>query len=511
MFRKLLYTSIAVAIISIGGFLTLKTPENKKTLRVAFPVARKALSYEPTNIQLGYEYIFLENVFSTLIEMDATGTLQPGIAEKAEWINDELRLTIRSDLKTASGKTIDADDVLFSLKRLLVLTGNTHGNFKDLICPNSDLKSIEDQCSGLRQEGRYIYLSVGEKKPFLIPMLAAIDFAIIPKSSCDPKTLAIADLKETSGPYYVTSDDGNGNIELQLNKNHYHAADNIPQNIRLVPVEPTSQETSLQALINNKVDFLTTIDNAKSDELIPLANSNSDYSLHTTMKIRTVVLIFTGRGLKELSLEERRFISEKIQLAFSQIYEHSPGYEKREEFFPNFSDGGLTDEQQSEISLLKNAKKSEPRKPIKIGLMKRGGFNTWADAIKEKLPQAECIHEKSPPDLQKDLKPEEIPHAFIASTDTGFKEDISLISYSLNAGFLGLKKNERSKWLTEYMGTDDRTKRMSKLKALHFDALKNIVIVPMMASPYAAIARKPWKPELSELFANNQLWLIKIH
>lgn len=266
----------------------MKKQEVSRTLRVAFPVARKSLSYEPTNIRLGYEYIFLENIFSTLVEMDTKGVLQPGVAEKAEWINNELRLTIPEGIRTASGLPIDASDVLFSLKRLLVLSGNTHGNFKDLICPEAELKSIEDECKGLRQEGRYIFLSVGERKPFLLPMLAAIDFAIIPKSSCDPKTLEIINLRETSGPYYVASDDGAGNIELRLNPHHFHASKEIADKVLLVPMDPKNQRESIQALLDNRVDLLTTVDTSKADDLIPLSSCfrlSKARSLHGTWGI----------------------------------------------------------------------------------------------------------------------------------------------------------------------------------------------------------------------------------
>ena len=488
----------------------MKKQEVNRTLKVAFPVARKSLSYEPTNIRLGYEYIFLENIFSTLVEMDTKGVLQPGVAEKAEWINNELRLTIPDGIRTASGLLIDASDVLFSLKRLLVLSGNTHGNFKDLICPGAELKSIEDECKGLRQEGRYIFLSVGERKPFLLPMLAAIDFAIIPKSSCDPKTLEIINLRETSGPYYVASDDGAGNIELQLNPHHFHASQEIADKVLLVPMDPKNQRESIQALLDNRVDLLTTVDTSKADDLIPLAESHPEYSLHTTMKIRTIILVFTERGQRELSLPERKYISEKVRGVFAKLLEHSPGYERQTEFFPALSEGGLSKSQQESLEILNGKASTVPQKNFRLGIMKRGAFDTWADPIRVQLPQADCYLEQTPPDLQKDIKPENMPHAFIASTDTGFMEDISLISFSLNAGFLGLPKKERDKWLATYMSMDNRTERIAKLKDLHFNALRDFIVVPTMASPYASLVRKPWRMEFSDLFANNQLWLIKI-
>lgn len=104
-----------------------------------------------------------------------------------------------------------------------------------------------------------------------------------------------------------------------------------------------------------------------------------------------------------------------------------------------------------------------------------------------------------------------MPHAWIASTDTGFMEDINLITYTLNAGLLGLSKAERTSWIADFMATDDKAARIAKLKELHYQALAEPAIVPLVASPYAALVRKPWKMELSELYANNQLWRIKLH
>ena len=507
--KRVLTTVLLLFLILAGGGLSMKQFSKNRTLRVAFPVQRKSLSYEPTDIRLGYEYIFLENVFSPLVEIDPKGSIQPGVAEKADWINDELRLTIRDNLKTASGTLITAADVVFSLKRLLVLSGNTHGNFKDLICPGHTLKSVDDDCPGIRSDSNFVYLNAKERKPFLLPMLAAIDFAVIPKSSCDLVTLAIVNFKETSGPYFVSDDDGNGNIELKLNTNHYHAANDIADTIKLVGMDSKIQGASLKALVDNQVDLLTTIDTVKADELIKFVKKDSEYSIHTTMKIRTMALVFTERGEKEFTAAERRYIGERINTAFLKIYNDSPGFEKREEFFPSLGEGGLTKEQHSKLVAIRSSGSVAPKQSIRIGLMKRGSFEAWQKPILDELPLADCYHESGPPDLKKDLKPEDMPHAFVVSTDTGYKEDIGLISFSLNAGFLGIKKSAREKWLANYMSINDKNVRVQKLKELHYEALASPIIVPFMATPYAALVRKPWRMELSELYANNPLWLIK--
>lgn len=125
---------IIIGAVLAGGVFMSKQQSGiqdvHSLLRVAFPLDRAVTEYEPTNISIASEYIFLENVFSPLVEMSESGAITPGVAETIHWENDKLILTIRKDLKTRSGRNVTAEDVLFSLKRLLVLTGNTHGNFK---------------------------------------------------------------------------------------------------------------------------------------------------------------------------------------------------------------------------------------------------------------------------------------------------------------------------------------------------------------------------------------------
>jgi len=211
-------------------------------LKVAFPYAKPARFYEPTRIHLSPEYSFLENTYSTLVELSPEdASVQKGVAESWEWINDELVFTIRKDLKTIDGLPITAQDAEFSLKRLLVKTQNTHGNLKDLVCGAASIKSIDVVCEGLRSSENKLFLKVSGKSIFILPMLSGIDFAIIPKSSVALKTLDIIDYRNTSGPYYVEKDSEEGKIQLVANQNHYHYSKDIPQKIKLVPTSPSNK------------------------------------------------------------------------------------------------------------------------------------------------------------------------------------------------------------------------------------------------------------------------------
>ncbi len=507
--RSIIFFLVVVSLL--GGYFVMNSKKaQNRILRVAFPADFKAQHYEPTNISIDYEYIFLENIYSTLVEVDTKGTIVPGLAERIFWEDDELHFKLKTNIKTASGMPITIDDVVFSLKRLLILSGNTHGNFKDLVCSGEELKSITQDCPGIKASGDTLILSSPNRKSFLLPMLAAIDFAIIPQKSVNSETLAIENYQETSGPYFVEADDGKGNIKLKLNQFHYHATDDIAQEIQLIPFTSKIPSESLKALVDRRVDLLTTVDTARADEQIKFVNEQPEFTSHITQKIRSHLLVFTEKGFKSLSLEERRYIANHVRSAFQEIYGQSPGFEPRAEFFPSLGEGGLTKEQLIQMEKLNQLQGQKPNKKFKLGLIRRGGIDPWANPINKNLPEAECYFENNAPDLKKNLTFDETPEAFIVSTDTGFMEDISLISYSLNAGLLGLSKKERDTWLADYMATEDKALRLTKLKTLHFNALSQVWIAPLMASPYSATIRKPWKFNLSDLYANNQLWLIKM-
>jgi MarR-like DNA-binding transcriptional regulator SgrR of sgrS sRNA len=501
-------------LLIAGGFMGLKDQFQPRptTLRMAFPSANKIESYEPSNIRIAYEYLLLENLYSALVEIDPkTGQLLPAAAESFSWIGDELHLKIRDDLKTLSGRPITAKDVVFSLKRIIILAKNTHGNFQDLVCPGVELKNVHEDCPGIEYKGNTVILKPGGKKTILLPMLAAIDFAILPETSVDPKTLAITNYRETSGLYYVANDDGNGHITLKQNPGHFHASKDIAETVELVPFNAKAGESALALFEKGLVDHIPTTNSGKIEDLISYSSTREDVQVHATMKIKNFVLIFTDKGRKRLSLEQRRWLGEKIRESFLEIYSGTPGYQGSREFFPALSEGGLSDLQRKEMDAVNEAIKPMELPSLDVALLKAGDIDQWAKPILRRVPGLNLFLSRTIPDLHTYSNPSEMPDAVIAGTDTGFMEDINLISYSLNAGYLGLEKSKRAAWIKHYMETSSKEERIESLRDLHFSALRNADIVPLVISPFVALSRKPWRMELSELYANNQLWLIKNH
>lgn len=480
-------------------------------IKVAFPYNRPAKFYEPTRIHLAPEYIFLENTYSPLVEVSPKdASLLPGVAESWRWDGEILALKIRDNLKTVDGISITAKDAEFSLKRVLVRTGNTHGNFQSLVCGAAQIKTVNDDCEGLWTEGNTLFIKVMGKSAFILPMLSGIDFAIIPKSSVDPKTLDIIDYRNTSGPYYVETDNEEGKILLKRNPNHYRASNDIPETIRLVPVDKANKTASLDLFEKGDVDFVTTIDGAKPEDVIAFSRNHSNSVLHSTANIRTVVLVFTERGLKELSDKERLVIGKRVKDALWPYFSSLPGYEVADQYFPSFSYGSLDD---STIQKLKAELPTDDLnlggKRLKLTTVRVGDIAALRPLLEKAVPGIQVEEGANVPAFSKYERPEDMPYVFIGGPDTGYHEDISLISYMLVSGTFGMTKGERASWLAKYMAIPEQEDRLKMLKEIHEESLRKGVLMPLASCPYVALAKKGWKIELSRLFANNPIWLVK--
>lgn len=511
MIKKIAWA--AVAALTLGGIVTAgfhQLKSDSTALRVAFPSGRKDLNYDPAKIHFAYEYLFLENVYSPLVEMDKNGNVVPGLAESYKWEGNNLHLTLRSDMKTADGHVITARDAEFSLKRLLVLASNTHGNFKDVVCPGITLKTVEEKCPGISVQGNTLVLNAGNKGDFLLPMLAAIDFAVIPQHAVDPATLEMKDFTETSGLYRFESMMADGTIRLIQNQNHYHAVQGVAKEVHLVQLDRSIRNQALRLFENNEVDHVMTSNMSQIEALLEYAKKeSSSVNAHATMNIRTTHLVFTERGWRELSDQQRASIGAAVKGAFTEIYKNRTGYEIANDFFPAAGAGGLDAEQEQMLGERKHDDKNASGIHFRLGLIKAGDLEEWSKPLQQVVPGAVIYREEGIPDLKSYDKSDDVPHAFIASVDTGFREDIGLITHAMSAGYLGFTKEERAEWLTNYMQTPEKTDRMKKLRKLHYNVLAQSILVPLVVSPFVALARKPWRIELSPLYANNQLWLIK--
>ena len=384
---------------------------------------------------------------------------------------------------------------------------NTHGNFKDLICPDPSFQRIDDECSSISKgsDGKTLLLKTNSRRDFLLPMLAALDFAIIPQKSVDPKTLKIIDYRNTSGPYYVTEDKGDGNIILKANENHFLYSPDMVREIHLVSTRRNGQNLALELFKNDEIDHITTIEGLKVEDEKVLRNIQSNF--HHTIYINSRRVFITEKGLQRIPLKRRLAFAKSIQRSFHDFYDSTEGYRPSREFILPFGGGGLSDE---EIAFLDQTMSSVEMdlsgEGIRVDVLNSYGKDTHI--IKANMPHLTVKKGNGIPGFTS-LADEDMPDYILSSTDSGFLDDIGFLSYSMSAGSFGLSREEGEKWLREYMNIDNKNERGKKVKELQLNALIEGRMIPLVTSPYIAVIRKPWTMNFPEIFANNQLWKIR--
>lgn len=497
-----------------GGILIFRWSEgkmksvNQDVVRVAFPRQESPLQYEPANIQFAYEYIFLETIYSPLVEYDEHGEIQPAVASKFWWDNNELHLAIREDLKTADGYQIGTDDVVFSLKRVMLLGGNTHGNLTGLLCSGQPLNSIDQVCPGIRVQGQTVILSPQHPTPFLTAMLTGIDFAIVPRRSTDPSTLKIIDMRNTTGPMYLETVSPAGEVHLKANHTHFNFKSDQPKEIVLIPAaDPRTKESrAIEMFDSGKLDLVTTIDSAAPEDILQYHLSHSDATtFHASMDIRIFLMRFSNVARDAFTLEERFAIGHKVVKALREAFNNRKSIKPTDQIVPAFGEGGLDSAVVSALRERVTDISIDRSKAMRIYLIRLPDVEIFKRSLTEIFPNATFV----------DSNQQKLPNwgdddsdLILSGPDMGFVEDISLYSYALKGGIFRAPEGA-DKWLSDYMKNMNKEERIDMIRKLHLYNLEQGFAFPIFASPYVAMARSPWQITLPKMFANHPLWRIK--
>jgi hypothetical protein len=505
---------LVLAGLAVGFFFRNHEIAMESYLRVAFPYDRPVSFYDPARIRLSPEYTFLENTFSPLVQFTPGGELVSAVAGEFFWQGNDAIFRIRPNLRTIDGRIINAFDVEASFKRLLILKGSSHGDLGDMLCPGLTLRTLNDYCPGMNvtESGATLVLTFAEKKLFLFPMLAAIDFAVIPKDSIDPKTLNIVDYRNTSGPYYVASEAGGGRILLAANPNHFGYTSSMPQQAELIPSGLKDPRESIKLFLDDKIDFISTVDHVPHDRMLQLAKQQSQIvTVHSTLPLRTYVANFTKKGRSRLSISERLKVGRSLRKRFLSWVQDKEGYEASEQLFSPFGEGALSQALLSSLQQSYASSESEnlTSKPLLGWMIRMGDFSSKLAEINAEFPSISVIPMNRVPALEDfGTNGLEEPDFVISGPDMGFLEDIGLLSHYIGVEMFAVSQGEGRKWLNEYMAIQNKSDRLLKLRQLHFDTLKQGVTIPFAASPYTAVVRRPWRMELSRVQASDALWRI---
>jgi len=478
-------------------------PAQAPELNLLLSSADPAASYDPSAIRYTKDYFFLENVFSPLLEYSSGDELVSGAAERFEWAGSEARFRMRAGLKTAGGRAIDAFDAERSLKRLFILGGPGHDFLRTLLCGGAALKTLSDPCPGIevREGGRLLVLKFNEKKTFLFHLLANISFAIIPMGSVDPGTLKIRDYGNTSGPYFVSVDAGGGSMELRANPRHYRYSKKMPQKVKIVPLtEELENDKILEYLSGGKIDYLMNGIVRSPEDKAGFVAANPGYNIRFSQPIRMIYVVFTGRGLKRLTLEERFYIGKKLREIYKPRHKMC---ETPDQIFK--MEGALSREQLAAIRAGVNAPGDRVIKKQLTARRLYGYFPLDSDEIRKWLPNTG--YADLPPLSARKDPPE--PDFYILGCDIGFQDDVGLLSYYLEMDFFPLTAEAKKKWFADYVSAPAKKDRVTMLRALHYETLRTASALPVALLPYASVARKPWTFNFPGMLSGDHLWRLR--
>lgn len=481
-------------------------------LRVSIPLNKPASYYDPARTRRAFgQYFFLENTYTPLLEYTPDGKLVSALAEHFELRGRDAHFRIRAGAATAGGRGLDAYDAEASLKRLFILDRETHGALEAELCGGRRLAALSDSCPGISvlEGGRALQLRFREPRPLIFQTLAAPEFSVVPRSAMAPATLRIADYRETSGPYYVESDDGAGNMVLKANRRHFHYSPSMPARVVLVPYSPEAGESPLRMFLDGRVDHVTTLERIPCDEMIDFAAANrGEVNLHRTYPIKLFVVTFTKKGLRDLTPRERWETGKALKEVHNSAVLSRSGYERADQIFT--LEGTLPE---SALKAIEAGFRARPAGPITgkriLGWDGTGVIHTSTAALAAALPGLELLKVHKNPNFT-DFKKEKLqePHFYAGGYNVGLQDDIALIGYHMNAGTLLPGKGSREDWLLAYSREPDKARRFEMMRALQYVSLERAVSVPMATVPYTALVRKPWKFGMPRHHAGNQIWRI---
>lgn len=492
---------LAVLIVTLNVLLR-RNKVSDSTVRLAYSLDKGSIPVlDPAKITSFQQSVLLTNIYSRLIEYDLNGNLQSGIATKFYWQSNKLIFEFGEKVQTKSGHFIDAEDAAISIRRVLELGSSTHTNLKYFICNNGQVNDVFQNCDSIYVEEGKLVLKVQDEqhKPFIISTLAAGDFAIIPKSAIDRSDLSIVDHTETSGPYFLESK--GETWVLAKNSGHYQITSSSPSKVQLIPV---SGQQAAELFIDGKVDVLPTGFNISPPQIAKMREKGFEFNIFKTLPIKLYIIQFSIPALKKTTANLRFYIASQFRKILDGQYPLPIHSEPTNEFFLENGHGQLSKEQIQNLKDLNESGKPEEIKykpSFYFYKQLREAFSVFRQ-IKEINPvETSQLAANDPLEERLDL--------FLATTDTGYEENLSLLGYNFNQGTFGYDAKEGEKWLAKYMAEEDKEKRAEMARNLQFEGLKNGVIFPMFKAPYTVLTRNGYSIDLSPIFATTNFWRIK--
>ena len=247
--RNLAVAVCASALAAVALFRELPVEKKSIQLLKAHVGIQEKLP-DPAKIELAGDWYFLDHISSGLVGYDhVSGKFRPLLAESWEAFSTGVHtFTLREDAKFHDGTPITSQDVIASIKRILIRRTSTHFPLWEYIEGCENLKNLNSDCSGLHAiNHRTIEIRLKRSSESFFLQLASPETGIWSHKDIDENTLEMRPTK-FSGPYSFENFSG-GAAHLVRNENNQFSKEFplSPRRIDLSTLEIGKAEKEFQS------------------------------------------------------------------------------------------------------------------------------------------------------------------------------------------------------------------------------------------------------------------------
>ncbi len=165
-------------------------------------------------------------IFNGLVRFDAEGKIVPDLASRWEISDDGrgYRFFLRNGVKFTTSREVTADDVVYSLRRILDPAVNSPRSWllKDVRGAPAFTSGQSTQLPGLRAAGKNtVEIELSEPSALFLDFLAMPNAAIVPREAVEKPGESFSDHPRGTGPFRLVEWSHNNRILLERNPDYF--------------------------------------------------------------------------------------------------------------------------------------------------------------------------------------------------------------------------------------------------------------------------------------------------
>ena len=298
--RRILAGVLAIPlVIGLAACAAPAAEEAQEDRSLTIAIGGQPPSFDPAAADLGESAYIWTGIYDTLLKVDPDGAIQPNAAEKWEYSEDglTLTLTLRDDLTFSDDSKVTAEDVAATIERSRTTPG----------LRATDLALVE---SVEATDDRTVVLALSEGDPALLVNLATGAGIVGQAATLDDESIALNPVG--SGPYVLDESATSTGATYVLNRrdDYWNVAAYPFDKVTVRVIE--DQQARFNALQAGEIDA----GNARPDQLPPLESAG--LTLKPIEAIAWGGLMFTDRNGEIVPALGDQRVRAAIEMAFDR-------------------------------------------------------------------------------------------------------------------------------------------------------------------------------------------------